>query len=75
MLYPTWYDPYHDRLCQIEDVLATLETRTHAWRAPLRQLQLGRIEGGLLFLCAFHDDGIGQARRLVCRTDAATKER
>ncbi|MBB95355.1 MAG: beta-3-deoxy-D-manno-oct-2-ulosonic acid transferase [Rhodobacteraceae bacterium] len=33
MLYPTWYDPYHDRLCQIEDVLATLETRTQAWRA------------------------------------------
>ncbi|WP_261395430.1 capsular polysaccharide biosynthesis protein [Salipiger bermudensis] len=32
ILYPTWYDPYRDRLCEIEDVLATLEARARAWR-------------------------------------------
>ncbi len=32
LLYPTWYDPYRDRLCQLETVLDTLETQTRAWR-------------------------------------------
>ncbi len=32
ILYPTWYDPYRDRLCEIETVLATLEARARAWR-------------------------------------------
>lgn len=32
MLYPTWYDPYRDQLCQIEQVLDTLDARTRAWR-------------------------------------------
>lgn len=30
--YPTWYDPYRDRLCEVEDVLANLETQARAWR-------------------------------------------
>tara|TARA_R100000322_G_scaffold60379_9_gene37305 strand:- start:11622 stop:13667 length:2046 start_codon:yes stop_codon:yes gene_type:complete len=30
--YPTWYDPYRDRLCEIEDVLGTLEARARAAR-------------------------------------------
>ncbi|TQV68919.1 capsular polysaccharide biosynthesis protein [Aliiroseovarius halocynthiae] len=32
MLYPTWYDPYRDQLCEIEQVLDTLEARARAWR-------------------------------------------
>lgn len=32
ILYPTWYDPYRDRLCSFEDALATLEAETRAWR-------------------------------------------
>ena len=32
ILYPVWYDPYRDRLCELEDVLATLDARTRAWR-------------------------------------------
>ena len=32
ILYPTWYDPYRDHLCELEDVLATLEARARAWR-------------------------------------------
>lgn len=32
MLYPKWYDPYRDRLCEIEDVIATLAAQSRAWR-------------------------------------------
>lgn len=32
MLYPRWYDPFRDRLCEIEDVLAVLEAQVRAWR-------------------------------------------
>ncbi len=30
ILYPTWYDPFHDRLCEVEQVIATLEARARA---------------------------------------------
>lgn len=29
---PLWYDPHHDRLCEIETVLDQLEARARAWR-------------------------------------------
>ncbi|MDJ0821401.1 MAG: capsular polysaccharide biosynthesis protein [Paracoccaceae bacterium] len=32
ILFPKWYDPYRDRLCEIEDVLACLEAQSRAWR-------------------------------------------
>jgi capsular polysaccharide export protein len=32
ILYPVYYDPYHDRLCQIEDALRTLTALSDAWR-------------------------------------------
>jgi capsular polysaccharide export protein len=32
ILYPTWYDPIEDRLCEVEDVIATLAARSRAWR-------------------------------------------
>ena len=32
ILYPTYYDPYRDQLCEIEQVLDTLEARARAWR-------------------------------------------
>jgi capsular polysaccharide export protein len=32
ILHPTWYDPYRDRLCEVEDVIATLEAQARAWR-------------------------------------------
>lgn len=32
ILYPTWYDPYRDRLCEVEDVIGTLEAQARAWR-------------------------------------------
>ncbi|QFT92192.1 Capsule polysaccharide biosynthesis protein [Roseovarius sp. THAF9] len=33
ILYPTWYDPHRDRLCELEDAISILEARTKAWRA------------------------------------------
>ena len=32
ILYPKWYDPFRDRLCQLEDVIASLAAQTRAWR-------------------------------------------
>ena len=32
ILYPTWYDPYRDQLCELEDVMAGLEARARAHR-------------------------------------------
>jgi len=32
LLYPTWYDPYRDRLCRFEDVADTLEAQARARR-------------------------------------------
>lgn len=32
ILYPTWYDPYHDRIGQLEDVIGALEAEARAWR-------------------------------------------
>lgn len=32
ILYPKWYDPYRDRLCEIEDVISNLAARSREWR-------------------------------------------
>ncbi|QFT81831.1 Capsule polysaccharide biosynthesis protein [Roseovarius sp. THAF27] len=32
LLYPAWYDPHRDRLCELEDAISILEARTKAWR-------------------------------------------
>ncbi|WP_424970980.1 capsular polysaccharide biosynthesis protein [Dinoroseobacter sp. S76] len=31
-LYPVWYDPYRDRLCEVEEVIPQLASRARAWR-------------------------------------------
>ncbi|MEM1387323.1 MAG: capsular polysaccharide biosynthesis protein [Pseudomonadota bacterium] len=36
ILYPTWYDPYRDALCEIETVIDSLEAQAQAWRADRR---------------------------------------
>lgn len=36
LLYPKWYDPYHDRLCPLEDTIEALAAQTRAWRADHR---------------------------------------
>ncbi|SFP71512.1 capsular polysaccharide biosynthesis protein [Tranquillimonas alkanivorans] len=32
ILYPTWYDPFRDRLCEFEDAISALEAEARAWR-------------------------------------------
>ncbi|MEL7184730.1 MAG: capsular polysaccharide biosynthesis protein, partial [Pseudomonadota bacterium] len=32
VLYPKWYDPHHDRLCDPVDVIRILDARARAWR-------------------------------------------
>ncbi len=41
--YPTWYDPFQDRLCPLETVLDNLEARTRAWRED----HLGWLASGM----------------------------
>ena len=36
ILYPRWYDPYHDTLCELETVIDTLEAQTRCWREDRR---------------------------------------
>lgn len=33
ILYPKWYDPFRDRLCELETAIETLAAETRAWRA------------------------------------------
>ena len=32
ILYPLWYDPARDRLCELEDVISQLEAEARTWR-------------------------------------------
>lgn len=77
ILYPVWYDPCRDRLCQLETVLDTLEAQARAWRAdrdgwvasgmrlwkraPLQKMYGNRKK--LLF-----EDSPAQARELADKT-------
>lgn len=41
LLYPTWYHPCEDRLCDFEDALDWLEARVRAWREDRHGWQAG----------------------------------
>ncbi len=43
LLYPTWYDPFHDRLGRFEDALGALEAQTRAWREDAQ----GHVAAGM----------------------------
>ncbi|MEM9436673.1 MAG: capsular polysaccharide biosynthesis protein [Pseudomonadota bacterium] len=32
LLYPAWYDPHRDKLCELEDVIAALAAKAREWR-------------------------------------------
>ncbi|MEM8731312.1 MAG: capsular polysaccharide biosynthesis protein [Pseudomonadota bacterium] len=62
ILYPLWYDPYRDELCAFEDVLATLEARTDAWRADHK----GWVASGMRLWKRGHMQKIfGQQKRVT----------
>ncbi|CUH38484.1 Capsule polysaccharide biosynthesis protein [Jannaschia seosinensis] len=80
VLYPHWYNPHRDRLCDPVDVIRILQARARAWRedtpgwsapgmrlwkrAPLRRFLSGRV--------VFRDDP--KRQRLVWGTGATTAD-
>jgi capsular polysaccharide export protein len=36
ILYPRWYDPYHDKLCTLETAIDTLDAQARSWREDRR---------------------------------------
>ena len=43
ILYPTWYDPYRDELCELETALTTAAAQARAWRED----RFGWVAGGM----------------------------
>ena len=72
MLYPNWYDPYRDRLCDLEMVIDTLEAMTRAHRQDRR----GHVALGMsLWKRKPLQDFFGQVTPLVfARTEAQARE-
>ncbi|MBS0125328.1 capsular polysaccharide biosynthesis protein [Aestuariicoccus sp. KMU-90] len=66
ILYPVWYDPFRDRLCQLEDVLAALEAGARAWRED----RAGWVASGMRLWKRPHLQGFfGHVRRLRFEDD------
>lgn len=62
ILYPVWYDPFRDRLCDLETVLDNLEATTRAWR----QDHLGWVASGMrLWKRRPLNKMFGQQRRMI----------
>ncbi len=62
ILAPRWYDPFRDRLCDLETALDTLEAETRAWRDDHR----GWVATGMrLWKRAPLQQMFGQSRRMV----------
>ena len=69
ILYPRWYDPLRDRLCEIEDVLALAEAEARAWRDDRAGWVAGRMR---LWKRRPLQGFFGRDRRVVFDNDAAT---
>ncbi|SIT16005.1 capsular polysaccharide export protein [Roseivivax lentus] len=68
ILYPRWYDPFRDRLCEIEDVLAAFEAETRAWRDD----RAGWVARGMrLWKRAPLQAFFGKSKRVVFEEDPA----
>ena len=68
ILYPTWYDPFRDRLCEIETVLATLDSGARAWRED----RAGWVGCGMrLWKRRPMQQFFGQQRRMIFDNDPA----
>ncbi|MFV0514127.1 MAG: capsular polysaccharide biosynthesis protein [Jhaorihella sp.] len=66
ILHPTWYDPFTDRLCELETVLDNLEAQTRAWRQDRR----GWVASGMRMWKRAPLQGMfGQTRRMIFTDD------
>ncbi len=72
ILYPSWYDPFRDRLCELEVVLDNLEAQARAWRQDRR----GWVASGMrLWKRAPLQRMFGGQRRVIFSDDPARAER
>lgn len=68
ILYPVWYDPYRDTLCELEGVLDKLEAQARAWR----QDHLGWVASGMrLWKRRPLQRFFGQEKRVIFADDPA----
>lgn len=66
ILYPRWYDPHSDSLCDIEQVLGAMEARARAWRED----RAGWVASGMrLWKRAPLQTFFGQQKRLRFEDD------
>jgi len=66
ILYPRWYDPYRDRLCTLEDAIATLDAQARAWRDDAQ----GWVASGMrLWKRAPLQKVFGTRRRIIFAND------
>ena len=71
ILYPIWYDPYRDRLCEIEDMLATLEAQSRAWREDHR----GWVASGMRLWKRNHlQKMFGREKRVIFSNDVQNRQ-
>ncbi|MEP3848305.1 MAG: capsular polysaccharide biosynthesis protein [Paracoccaceae bacterium] len=71
ILYPKWYDPFGDRLCELEDVIETLAAQSRAWREDHK----GWVASGMrLWKRPALQKTFGQQKRLIF-TDTPAKAR
>lgn len=62
ILYPTWYDPHTDALCELEVVINNLEAQARAWRED----HAGYVASGMrLWKRRPLQDFFGQSKRLI----------
>lgn len=65
ILYPTWYDPATDALCEIETAIATLEAEARAYRDDHR----GWVGTGMRLWKRSHLQGFFGSRRAIIFSD------
>ena len=71
ILYPKWYDPFRDSLCELEDVIETLAAESRAWRADHK----GWVASGMrLWKRPALQKTFGRQKRLIF-TDTPSKAR
>jgi capsular polysaccharide export protein len=68
ILYPKWYDPFDDRLCDLERVLDILEAQVDAWR----QDRQGWVASGMrMWKRRPLQKVFGQSKRMIFQDDPA----
>ncbi len=68
ILYPTWYDPCRDQLCDLEEAMAALEADARAWREDHQ----GYVASGMRLWKRRHlQQFFGRGKRLIFNDNPA----